>query len=137
MCAARAEEDPESQDEEDDPEDEDFQYYYENEFDNDVHDSSSDCKKDPEYFDFECLHVADVDRLLNESVEAVCSQLTVTPSIAKVSGCSKSQVMLTDITPSLWNAGPVTHSQMEHRLRDGAVEAQVLTAADCSPDQTP
>lgn len=89
MCAARAEEQPDSQDEddgdEDDCEDEDFQYYYQNDFDNDVHDSSSDCKRDPEYFDFECLHVADVDRLLNESVERVCSQLSVSPSIAKVS----------------------------------------------------
>lgn len=85
MCAARAEEEPESQDDDDDEcEDEDFQYYYQNDYDNDVHESSSDCKRDPEYFDFECLHVADVDRLLNESVESVCSQLSVSPSIAKV-----------------------------------------------------
>jgi hypothetical protein len=87
MCAVRAEDDPDSQDEEDDVADDDFQsyYYYENDFDNDVHESSSDCKKDPEYFDYECLHVVDVDRLLNEAIESVSTSLSVTPSIAKVS----------------------------------------------------
>ena len=71
----------ESQDEED--MEEDFQYYYDNQFDNDMPESS-EIKKDPEHFDFETMSVADVDRLLNESVEAVCSRIAITPSIAKV-----------------------------------------------------
>jgi hypothetical protein len=72
----------ESQDDDEDME-EDFQYYYDDEFDNDAPESN-ETKKDPEYFDFESLLDADVDRLLNESVEAVCSRISVTPSIAKV-----------------------------------------------------
>lgn len=72
----------ESQDDDEDME-EDFQYYYDDEYDNDMPESS-ETKKDPEYFDFECLLVADVENLLNESVEMVCSRISITPSIAKV-----------------------------------------------------
>lgn len=41
-------------------------------------------KQDPEYFEFECLTIEDVDRLLNESVEVICASLSVMPSVAKV-----------------------------------------------------
>ena len=34
-------------------------------------------KDDPEYFEFELLKVEDVDRLLNESVEALCKSMQV------------------------------------------------------------
>ncbi|EEC01773.1 E3 ubiquitin ligase, putative [Ixodes scapularis] len=41
-------------------------------------------KLDPEYFEFECLTIEDVERLLNESVEVICASLSVMPSLAKV-----------------------------------------------------
>ncbi|KAL1445599.1 hypothetical protein MTO96_044925, partial [Rhipicephalus appendiculatus] len=41
-------------------------------------------KQDPEYFEFECLSIEDVERLLNESVESICASLSVMPSLAKV-----------------------------------------------------
>lgn len=40
--------------------------------------------QDPEYFSYECLSDAEVERLLNESVEALSNNLGVTPSLAKV-----------------------------------------------------
>lgn len=84
MSKFMEEEGDQSQDDMDEDMEEDFQYYYDDEFDNDAPESH-ETKKDPEYFDFESLLDADVDRLLNESVEAVCSRIGVTPSIAKVS----------------------------------------------------
>ena len=62
--------DPESQEE--DEEEEDFADYYNNNdiFDSDVVDSS-DCKNDPEYFEFECLQVADVD--VSGQLLSICS----------------------------------------------------------------
>uniref|UniRef100_T1JEH0 RBR-type E3 ubiquitin transferase n=1 Tax=Strigamia maritima TaxID=126957 RepID=T1JEH0_STRMM len=39
---------------------------------------------DFEYFEFECLTIEDVEKLLNESVEALCNSLHVAPSLAKV-----------------------------------------------------
>ncbi|KAL1110561.1 hypothetical protein AAG570_008089 [Ranatra chinensis] len=39
---------------------------------------------DPEYFSYECLRVEEVERLLNESIEALSDALQITPSIAKV-----------------------------------------------------
>lgn len=67
----------------DDDQEEDFPYYYEDDYD---HDSPEciDSKPDREYFDFQCMSVADVERLLNENVEALCGALSVTPSLAKV-----------------------------------------------------
>ena len=41
-------------------------------------------KNDPESHEYECLLVADVEKLLNESVEHISSQISVTPSLAKV-----------------------------------------------------
>ncbi|KAK2189848.1 hypothetical protein NP493_95g01008 [Ridgeia piscesae] len=41
-------------------------------------------KDDPEYFEFQLLKVEDVDRLLNENVEALSRAINVTPSLAKV-----------------------------------------------------
>lgn len=39
---------------------------------------------DPEYFQFECLTVEEVEKLLNESVEKLSEGLQITPSLAKV-----------------------------------------------------
>ncbi|TMW39290.1 hypothetical protein DOY81_015630, partial [Sarcophaga bullata] len=41
-------------------------------------------KTDPEYFEFECLTVEEVEKLLNESVEKLNTILQITPSLAKV-----------------------------------------------------
>ncbi|XP_055374311.1 potential E3 ubiquitin-protein ligase ariadne-2 [Condylostylus longicornis] len=65
------------------------------EYDNDIEDyynSGEDCdieqidpkKTDPEYFEFECLNVEEVEKLLNESVEKLSTILQITPSLAKV-----------------------------------------------------
>ncbi|BET02256.1 IBR [Nesidiocoris tenuis] len=43
-----------------------------------------DVKDDPEYFAYETLRVEQVERLLNESVEALSNKLHITPSLAKV-----------------------------------------------------
>lgn len=104
--------DPDNDEEE---EEGDFQYYYNAEFDTDAQDALlSESKKDPEYFEFECLHVADVDRLLNESVEAICSRIPVTPSIAKVC-CGTLYVLgLSTLTSSLSSLGSPSQQQMEH-----------------------
>lgn len=69
---------------EDDDGDEDFPYYYEDDYDHDSPECS-DSKPDREHFEHHCLTVADVERLLNENVEVLCSSLNVTPSLAKVS----------------------------------------------------
>uniref|UniRef100_A0A182P5J3 RBR-type E3 ubiquitin transferase n=1 Tax=Anopheles epiroticus TaxID=199890 RepID=A0A182P5J3_9DIPT len=41
-------------------------------------------RTDPEYFVYECLNVEEVEKLLNESVEKLSTQLQITPSLAKV-----------------------------------------------------
>lgn len=41
-------------------------------------------KADPEYFEYECLTVEEVEKLLNESVEKLNTILQITPSLAKV-----------------------------------------------------
>lgn len=41
-------------------------------------------KTDPEYFTYECLNVEEIEKLLNESVEKLSTQLQITPSLAKV-----------------------------------------------------
>lgn len=99
----------------DEEEEGDFQYYYNAEFDTDAQDALSESKKDPEYFEFECLHVADVDRLLNESVEAICSRIPVTPSIAKVCCRLSLRFRPLDIDlSSLPSLGSPSQQQMEH-----------------------
>ncbi|XP_064632911.1 potential E3 ubiquitin-protein ligase ariadne-2-like [Lineus longissimus] len=61
---------------------------YDNYYDDNADDvefiDKSHLKEDPEYFEFELLKIEDVERLLNENVEAVCNELNVTPSRAKV-----------------------------------------------------
>lgn len=47
-------------------------------------DQSDPRKSDPEYFEYECLTIEDVERLLNECVEALCAGLPVVPSLAKL-----------------------------------------------------
>ena len=60
-------------------EDEDDYYnnddYYNTDGDGEEH--MEENKDDPEYFDFELLKVEDVERLLNESVEALCKSINV------------------------------------------------------------
>ncbi|XP_069142389.1 potential E3 ubiquitin-protein ligase ariadne-2-like [Argopecten irradians] len=66
-----------------DEDDEDFCGYY----DNDTDDLDIDRPKktdDPEYFEYELLKVEDVERLLNEDVEVLCSCLKVDPHLAKM-----------------------------------------------------
>ncbi|KAK6621991.1 putative E3 ubiquitin-protein ligase ariadne-2 [Polyplax serrata] len=41
-------------------------------------------KTDPEYFEFDCLTVEGVEKLLNESVEKLSNNAQITPSLAKV-----------------------------------------------------
>ncbi|CAG7724017.1 unnamed protein product, partial [Allacma fusca] len=43
-----------------------------------------DLKKDPESFQYECLRVEEVEKLLNEMVEMLSVQLKVTPALAKL-----------------------------------------------------
>ena len=52
-----------------------YNYYYDNE---NHDDSEGDIKQeeDPEYFAYELLSVEDVERLLNETVEALCKGIT-------------------------------------------------------------
>ncbi|XP_005177707.1 potential E3 ubiquitin-protein ligase ariadne-2 [Musca domestica] len=58
----------------------------------DYYNSGEDCdvehldpkKTDPEYFEYECLTVEEVEKLLNESVEKLNTILQITPSLAKV-----------------------------------------------------
>uniref|UniRef100_A0A1A9ZL14 RBR-type E3 ubiquitin transferase n=1 Tax=Glossina pallidipes TaxID=7398 RepID=A0A1A9ZL14_GLOPL len=58
----------------------------------DYYNSGEDCdverldpkKADPEYFEYECLTVEEVEKLLNESVEKLNTILQITPSLAKV-----------------------------------------------------
>lgn len=64
----------EDQDSDCEIEDEDYDNYYlsnEEEFD------SSDYKKDPESFQYECLKVEEVEKLLNELVELLSLEINV------------------------------------------------------------
>ncbi|XP_031641143.1 potential E3 ubiquitin-protein ligase ariadne-2 [Contarinia nasturtii] len=40
-------------------------------------------KTDPESFEYDCLSVEDVDKLLNESIECLCNTINCAPSLAK------------------------------------------------------
>ncbi|XP_013385980.1 potential E3 ubiquitin-protein ligase ariadne-2 [Lingula anatina] len=60
----------------------DYNYYYGD--DQDVEFDKPNPCEDPEYFEYELLKIEDVDRLLNENVEALCSSLEIPPSLAKV-----------------------------------------------------
>lgn len=52
---------------------------------NDADNETMNQKKcDPEHFEFECLTVDQVDRLLNELVETLSSRLRLTPSLSKL-----------------------------------------------------
>lgn len=59
---------------------EDDDYDFGGYYDNDTDDLDIDKPKkseDPEYFEYELLQVEDVERLLNEEVEVLCSELKV------------------------------------------------------------
>lgn len=59
-----------------------YDYYGENDdCDMDTIDKS---KSDPEYFEYSCLKVEEVEKLLNESIELLSNSLQITPSLAKV-----------------------------------------------------
>jgi len=65
---------PRSDDEMED--DEDINHYY-NSCDGEEHDSDRRKEDDPEYFEYQLLNVEDVERLLNESVEALSQSIKV------------------------------------------------------------
>ena len=60
----------------------DDSYYYDQEGDDTEMEHSK--KDDPEYFEYNLLKVEDVERLLNESVEALCKSINVKPALAKM-----------------------------------------------------
>ncbi|KAL5014206.1 hypothetical protein ScPMuIL_008476 [Solemya velum] len=65
-----------------DDDEDDCGYYY-----NDTDDLDIDKPKktdDPEYFEYELLQIEDVERLMNEEVEALCSSQKIVPSLAKM-----------------------------------------------------
>uniref|UniRef100_T1GU21 RBR-type E3 ubiquitin transferase n=1 Tax=Megaselia scalaris TaxID=36166 RepID=T1GU21_MEGSC len=63
--------------------DNDYDDYYNSEEDSDI--EHIDPKKtDPEYFDYKCLLVEGVEKLLNELVEKLSTRIEITPSLAKV-----------------------------------------------------
>lgn len=41
-------------------------------------------KTDPEYLEYQCLNVEEVEKLLNETVEHLSNTIHLTPSLAKV-----------------------------------------------------
>ncbi|XP_022254670.1 potential E3 ubiquitin-protein ligase ariadne-2-like [Limulus polyphemus] len=68
---------------EEESEDDCYDDYYNTLDDNEIY-QTDPRQNDPEYFEFECLSIQDVERLLNECVEALCASLQVMPSLAKV-----------------------------------------------------
>lgn len=84
MCESASED--ELFDEDDADESSDFDHYYrmsdiENEID---YLQDFDKTNDPEYFEYECLPIEEVEKIWNTSVEEICKSLSVTPSRAKV-----------------------------------------------------
>ncbi|XP_076336535.1 E3 ubiquitin-protein ligase ari-2 isoform X5 [Tachypleus tridentatus] len=59
---------------EEESEDDCYDDYYNALDDNEI-DQTDPRQNDPEYFEFECLSIQDVERLLNECVEALCASL--------------------------------------------------------------
>ncbi|XP_052860635.1 potential E3 ubiquitin-protein ligase ariadne-2 isoform X2 [Anopheles cruzii] len=71
----------------------DMEYSSDNDYEfEDYYNSGEDCdieqidpkRADPEYFVYECLNVEEVEKLMNEPVEKLSTQLQITPSLAKV-----------------------------------------------------
>lgn len=123
-----------SQDDEDEDQDEDFPYYYEHDYDQDIPDAN-DAKKDPEYFEFDCLKVEDVERLLNESVEAICSKVAVTPSLAKVSTVRGDWLVLIPVA-LLHSSGLTAYTQLGHCKDYRKVEDGLWQTSNRLEDQT-
>uniref|UniRef100_A0A182SGV5 RBR-type E3 ubiquitin transferase n=1 Tax=Anopheles maculatus TaxID=74869 RepID=A0A182SGV5_9DIPT len=99
-------------------------YYYEIGEDCDI--EQIDPKRtDPEYFVYECLNVEEVEKLLNESVEKLSTQLQITPSLAKVL-----------LHETRWNTAEVIE-----RYRNNAsnllVSARIKAAAPSVPPSPP
>uniref|UniRef100_A0A914XRA5 RBR-type E3 ubiquitin transferase n=1 Tax=Plectus sambesii TaxID=2011161 RepID=A0A914XRA5_9BILA len=79
-----------------DVDDDNFDYYGEDQFEVAMYENRDDRPAgtsyrnadadpiDPEYFEYSCLQICDVERLLNECVEALCHAIPVTPALAKV-----------------------------------------------------
>jgi ariadne-2 len=63
-----------------------FDDYYAIHDDNEDEDMELNCdlKRDPEFFDYECLVIEEVEKYFNESVETVCASIQVSPSLAKL-----------------------------------------------------
>ncbi|KAK7101775.1 potential E3 ubiquitin-protein ligase ariadne-2-like [Littorina saxatilis] len=70
-------------DSEDMEEDDEYaNYYYDNTDDLDIDKPKK--TDDPEYFEYTILQTEDAERLLNEEVERLCSELKMSPSLAKM-----------------------------------------------------
>ncbi|CAH1782579.1 unnamed protein product [Owenia fusiformis] len=71
-------------DTDDNMEDEDiYDGYYDAEIGDDEFEKPTEVK-DPEAYDYRLLEVEDVERLLNEKIETLCTSLKLSPSLAKV-----------------------------------------------------
>ncbi|CAG0896887.1 unnamed protein product [Cyprideis torosa] len=69
----------------DDSDDSDFDDYYEpDEYTPDSVALQASGESDPEYFEFICLSLPEVDQLLSETVEALTSRISITPTLAKI-----------------------------------------------------
>ncbi|KAG1676714.1 putative E3 ubiquitin-protein ligase ariadne-2 [Nymphon striatum] len=60
----------------------DYDGYYNSDGDCDIEVDYSP-KDDPEYFEYECLNIEEIERLLNENVEALSASIKVKPALAK------------------------------------------------------
>lgn len=112
----------------------DMEYSSDNDYEfEDYYNSGEDCdieqidpkRTDPEYFVYECLNVEEVEKLLNESVEKLSTQLQITPSLAKVL-----------LHETRWNTAEVIE-----RYRNNAsnllVSARIKAAAPSVPPSPP
>ena len=84
-------------------------------------DNCSD-KKDPEFFEYECLNIEDVERYFNETVELMCASIQVSPSLAKL--------MLHTME---WNVDQVIHryrTDCVKLLRDARIKPQIRMSSN-------
>ncbi|XP_054162341.1 potential E3 ubiquitin-protein ligase ariadne-2-like [Oppia nitens] len=106
-----------------------FNDYYDIHDDNDD-DETDNCslKRDPEYFEYECLTIEEVERYFNESVELICGAIQVNPSLAKL--------MLHTME---WNVDQVIHryrTDCNKLLRDARIKPQTRISCSQNTDST-
>lgn len=59
-------------------------YYRMSDIENEIDYLQGSKANDPEYFEYECLPIEEVEKIWNTSVEEICKSLSVSPSRAKV-----------------------------------------------------